>query len=764
MQLTIDNFDNLGPVDYSGYLDAERLPAVTRRLNKASTMQAHLISIDGKMVVPHQGSRVWLKKSDGSTLFAGYLTQQPACTHAGRSTEGAILGYALTCGSDEWLLDLKSAPQRLPFVARTAGAIVKQMTQDVEPGKFDSSGVESCDMIPTYSASVQQKWSEHVAELAIRARAAYRAEGGSISFAAIGEKSFTIDETNTNCDPAALTIQCEPCRLNDVTVIGMVEPRTFVKDYFEGDGYTLSFSLAATPMGTIDHTVFEDEFPGTQLNPVLWQNGSGSTAQVSNGMLSANGNALVELTEQVEIGGGIVLQHGCFEFQAASTGILGGLYAGGMASGNCVAGINVSPSGAQSILQAVVNGAPTGPTLATVAGHQYQLTTRIFARQAHRSAQVFHSSQHAAGAGRGGDAIASDARVVVEVHDIDPANPATMAAPATVLYDAVIANIAGYCNYTVMNGTDLHGTVSYTRMRTNGGTLVRSAIPGQAFRTRLQGALADGGECRVNATQLYFLAAYVPEASEQIVVSYRSGLTANAEQSNAAAIAALANCNDDGVRSSVHGMKAPEARTTEDCVNAALALLDDGTQNSWQGEYRAWSDFLGTEDLHPGDTVTVNAPSRNAQFTATLREVDIAVKDLRDDRSVYRLKFANDAAQPLAFSFDTKQLRLPPVGVAVPGNWTLPPVKDAEFSQILASQVTIATNLTPATGGGFEVRAIDQGWGAANDRSLWGRFAAQSFTIPRLSRSQSYYIRQYDSAQPPNYSSDSMLLHVDWPL
>ena len=140
------------------------------------------------------------------------------------------------------------------------------------------------------------------------------------------------------------------------------------------------------------------------------------------------------------------------------------------------------------------------------------------------------------------------------------------------------------------------------------------------------------------------------------------------------------------------------------------------------------------------------------------------MKELRSDRSLYRLQFANDAAEPLSFCFDSAQLKLPPVGVTTPGNWTLAAVKDAEFTQILSSEVTIATHLVVPNGGGFEVRASDQGWGPENDRGLWGRFTAQSFTVQRLSRSQSYYIRQFDSAQPPNYSGDSVLLHVDWTL
>jgi hypothetical protein len=63
-----------------------------------------------------------------------------------------------------------------------------------------------------------------------------------------------------------------------------------------------------------------------------------------------------------------------------------------------------------------------------------------------------------------------------------------------------------------------------------------------------------------------------------------------------------------------------------------------------------------------------------------------------------------------------------------------------------------------------EVRAHDYGWGAANDRNLLGRFGTQTFTLPRFKRTQSYFLRLYDSSSPPRYSRYAAALHVDYPL
>ena len=63
-----------------------------------------------------------------------------------------------------------------------------------------------------------------------------------------------------------------------------------------------------------------------------------------------------------------------------------------------------------------------------------------------------------------------------------------------------------------------------------------------------------------------------------------------------------------------------------------------------------------------------------------------------------------------------------------------------------------------------EVRAHDYGWGAANDRNLLGRFGSRTFTLPRLGRTQNYFLRLYDNSSPPRYSRYTAALHVDYPL
>ena len=161
-------------------------------------------------------------------------------------------------------------------------------------------------------------------------------------------------------------------------------------------------------------------------------------------------------------------------------------------------------------------------------------------------------------------------------------------------------------------------------------------------------------------------------------------------------------------------------------------------------------------------------PSRSAELQAIVREVEMVVMDLAGDHTQYTIRFANDAAKPLAAEFQTGLVKQSLDLVAIPRNavgaTALPDLTAAEITQTSSISVTIDTGIDPLNGGGFEVRWSDSGWGAAIDRNLVGRFNMRIFTVPRLARVQNYYLRQYDSSSPAKYSRYSAALHLDFPL
>jgi hypothetical protein len=777
MKLEIDNLDGQGAQDYTSAIEASHLPKIKRKLNQPAQMTVSLTAKGTQFVVPVNGARITLSKTSGQSLFSGYLMGAPEYEYLGWGEQGPIYQYDLTAESDEAILDRKRLPDRSPFIARSAGNALRQMTQDLLPGVFDVSGVQDMDMLATYTPNPQKKWSVHAAEIALQARATYRAADGTITLGPVGTTVHALNESDSNFSPEGLKLQAVDATVNDATVMGDVEPQAYVKDYFVGDGLTLKFYLSQTPFTKSSKTLFIDEYTDATPDPTIWTVADpGSAVSTSGGKLriaggtGVDGQTTVEFVEKVELAGAGVLQHGNVNFSGASTGILGGLYAVAVSQAGCLAGFQIAASGTVSNIQARVSGSLTGPVISTAAGHQYIFTTRIYALEIFRRQQIYHSALHPAGSGYGGATIGADVRIVLSVQDIDPANPATLVAPATVLFDGVIGGAPDFCTYALVSAVNMQCDVSFTEMQQAPDTEVRSALPGESYRTRLVGGISQGAECTiVSGPAIDFFTAYVPAANELIEVHYRGSGRAECRVLNPASIAAHASGSDDGVRGVVRQVNNPPTRTATDCENAALAILDEGIVG-WKGEYASWSDFLpgGAADVFPGEAVQVNAPSRNAAFTAIVRETDVEVRDLAGEHSWYLIQFADDAAQTLSFEYETAktapQIGLTVLNEAQVGSAYLAEVTEAEVTQVTSTTISVDAGMSSPTGGGFEVRWSDTGWGQDNDRNLAGRFGSQTFTLPRLARTQDYFLRQYDASVPPKYSRYSTALHVDYPL
>ena len=770
MKFVIDN------TDYTSALDAERPPRIVRTLNRPSTFECGVILAPSGPVVPAAGARVVLERSDGTKLFTGYLDAIPEHEYLGWGERGPEYRLRLAATSDEALLDRKRVPDQPTLLGRTAGDALKRLTEQLLPGAFDETQVSALDVLPGYAPDVQQSWSEHAAEIALRARAAYRVHDGALVFRALGAATHAVHEPAEQFDPDGLKLASPSMLANDVIVIGRVEPQQHVRDYFLGDGLTLRFDLSRTPFTTFTSTLIDEEFENATLDPILWtETDPANAVSVSGGKLTAaggtgiDGQTTVVAVEKLEIAGGLLLQHGEVSFSSgASNAVLGGIYNGAVAIASCVAGFRVTPSGGQSVIQALINGAVTGATVTTVANHRYGLTTRLYADQGYRQQQVFHSSAHPAGSPRGGAAIASDVRVVLELHDIDPANPGSQGFAATVLYDGVLANAPALCAYAPLNVASAFCSLPFVRMARISDVQVRSQLPSQGYRTRLVGSLADGGECVVvSEPALQFFSQYPPSLGERVVARYRSSSRALARVTDPASIAAHASGADDGVRARIHNIAAPGPRSAADCENAALALLDDSTQPAWTGQYEVWNDFLpggAASDVWPGDAITLDVPSRAADFSAIVRGVEIECLDLLGDGSRYRIVFANEAAQPLAFAFDPARIggELEITSTTTTAGTTFAPdLPAAEITDATSTTVAIDCGITPLAGGGIEVRRADRNWGPADDRDLVSRYTTRAFVVPRLTRVVDFFLRQYDSAG--RYSRYATLLHLDWP-
>lgn len=780
MKLTIDNVHGQGPQDYTLAMDGTKPPAVQRKMNQPAEMKISLLASGSGFVIPSAGGRVILTKENGGYVFTGYLISAPEYEYLGWGEQGPVYRYNLAAESDEFVLNRKALPNRAPFMNRSAGAALNQLAEDLLPEWFNTSGVQNLDTLAVYAVNPQKDFSFHAAEIAVSARASFRAMNGALILAPVGAATYALNESDENFSAAGLSLSSPDLLVNEVTVVGENEPQAYVRDYFVGDGLSLKFYLSQKPFAQAKPALIDEEYLEPELDPTTWvvsdpSNAISVTAQTLQvaGGTGIDGQTTVSFIEHVELGGALELQHGNVTFSSASQGVLGGLYAGAISAAGCLAGFQIAPSGTASTIQALINGSPTGTAITTTPGHEYFLTTYLYSPEVYRAGETYHSSVHPAGSGWGGAAIAADVRFVLEVQDIDPSNPESLVAPATVLFDGLVANAPGFCTYALVNAINMQCNISYTYAAHVSLAEVRTALPDSNYVTQVVGALSDGAECEITSDpSLDFYPEYVPALNQLIVASYRGSGRAVALVQNATSVTSQQNGADDGTRGSVRVMKTPAARTNVDCENAALAILDDAVNAAWSGSYETWSDFLpGTAaDIFPGDAIAVNVPTRSAVFTAIVREVQIEIADPADDRGFYTIVFANDLATPLGIEFGgnavTIQLQDTPdlqnttqVGAYYQLNLT-----EAQITTVTSTTVSIDAGMGPPSGGGIEVRENDYGWGQANDRNLIGRFNTETFSLTRLAAVQDYFLRVYDNSSPPRYSRYSAALHVDYPL
>jgi hypothetical protein len=266
------------------------------------------------------------------------------------------------------------------------------------------------------------------------------------------------------------------------------------------------------------------------------------------------------------------------------------------------------------------------------------------------------------------------------------------------------------------------------------------------------------------AGKLAFYTGNAPVLGEQVAVSYRAMERAVGRAVNSASQQALALAGSPSAAAWIGTVTSPPARSSADCRNAALAmeLAAASVSALWSGSYRGTRASFAT-DVWPGDALLLNAPSTNLDAQVVVRSVKVRYGASYPDLVQYEVAFANDWADDLAIK----------TSVTVPDNAWLPaPVaptllanlNNLTVTTLNGSAVTINAEVTPPTGGGFEIRLRETAFMAGEDPTLVMRGSQPALTFARVSASDRFYIRMYDGSTPPNYSEFSAALFINLPL
>ncbi|QHN01955.1 hypothetical protein FTO74_00095 [Granulicella sp. WH15] len=777
MKLTIDNLDGKGAVDYSGAVDRSNVRSsplkIQRVLNEPSILSGMLCLEGTALPGPVRRGRVVVAAQNGTVLFTGYLATEPESVYAGVGGAGPVYRLAFSAVSDEWLLDKQPA---VPFAGAglsvEGGTLLQTLVQRAGGGVTIS--VATTQAVGVFQPKVAAAWSVNTGEMAAAAYSSYRALNGVVSLEKIGTTTHSFSDGDGTLTVAALRTAAVRELANDVMLSGDIEPWAYVTELFQGDGTTTAFTLDQPPFvaKANQRKPIDDSFNTGVFNTDIWAvTDPGSHLGFSSaGLQMSGGNGLDGQTtltaiDAVELGGALLLELGNVQLSAASDGVLGGFYAGVTSRTNCFAGFNVRQSGGQTLVVPMVGGVEVGTSFAVLGGHSYTLRIRLHSVEMQRVAQSYYATVDGVVTQFGGGLRAAPVTVVMDLIDLGAASNT----PATVLYDGTtagaVANAPATCSFVPVNSVQLIGSVGFVRLTQVGSTWVTSTPPGGATATRLMGTTGEGVDCKVAqdgsvSGKVTFFAGRVPVAGETIAVTYRGRNRALARIANAASVAAEAAGGAQGSARWLGHVVRPEARSSADCESAAMCVLSFATARAAavSGSYAV----ARAADVWPGDVLALT--TNGDSLSVIVRKVTVEDGGVVPESLSYSMDFANDWAEGLgiALSETLAADAVPPTTALSAPAQVLANLQSLAVVSATTTALQVDAGVAPPSGGGFEVRRRDDDFGPGVDQDLVLRSPVRSFSIPRVSEEERFFVRMYDGGSPPLYSrcSSEVVTHL----
>jgi len=761
--------------DYTAALDEARPLTIERKLNEPSICRLWLsLPSNGAMATPTRNQALTIVGDDGTVYFTGYIAVTPLPEYAGCAIEGPRYRLAIQAVSDELLLDQLLMPPSAGATGETAGALMTALVNHAGSAVLSAQGIASDVPVSNFVQDSGASWSKSAGQVANQARASYRAVNGALTLSSVPSAVHLLNETDGSLNLAALafTASIERALANDVTVCGEHEPVAYVTEYFLGDGVTTLFYLAADPFSSAasKSTIISEQFNQSAINLQVWGNTGGygyfslgAAGLVMSGGSGIDGETLLIWIDQLEMGGTLFLEAEGVSLSPGSTGVLAGFFVGYETQSACTAGFQVTAqqgTGAVT-LQPIVGGTPVGGTYAVNPANQYTLRSRVHCAENERDLAFYRSFGDNGAITQGGLSNLCSAKIQMEIQEfVDGVG----GMPVT-LYDGGVASLPSACFMVAASSINLIGTMRAIRLTNLGSGWVVSTPPGGGPITRRVGTTAEASECQLERTgKVVFYAGYAPVAGEQVAVSYRTVGRAVGRAVNTASQQALAQAGSPAVAAWIGTVTSPAARSSADCLNAAMAIEQAaaGVSALWSGTYNGNKTSFAA-DVWPGDALLLNAPSTNLNAEVVVRTVKVSYRASYPDLVEYAIAFANDWADDLAIK----------TSATIPADAWLPaaiaPTLLANLTNLTVtalngSTVSISAGVTPPTGGGFEIRRRDFAFMPGEDSGLVVRSTLPNMTLSRETASDRFYIRMYDGSTPPNYSAFSTALFINLPL
>jgi hypothetical protein len=768
--ITFDNLEGAGPIDYSSCVCPMPPLTIERVLNAPSKCSGLLdVSATG-LPVPARRARVIVTAANGTTLFTGYVATDVEMLYAGNSSTGPVYRIAFRAVSDEWLLDKQTTWLGGPSLAQTASQVLATLANRVDAGLIGTAGLSGGRSLGVFQPSSTQPWSANAGDAASSAYSAYRVLDGVATLLPAGSVTHALSDGDGTLQISSLQTTAVKELANDVTLSGEIEPTAYVTEVFEGDGVTTVFQLSDAPYKSKaagnSSLLVNDSFNQGVFNPRTWvlsdpgsHLGLSSAGLAMSGGSGLDGQTTLTALDAFEMGGTLVVEAGSVQLGGASDGVLCGLYSGAIQRANCFAGYNVRQSAGATVVVPYLNGAEVGTVYPLVSGHNYTLRMRLHCVETQRVMQLYYAMVDGAVQTFGGGVVAAPMSIVFELQDLG----AAANTPATVLYDGSVTASPASCSFAAVNSVQLTGSMGYCRVQQTGSGWVVSTLPSGTKMTRLIGTSGEGVDCTLSAAgKVTFFSGRIPVVGEFVIVTYRSRQRSVARLQDASSIAAEALADVPGSAAWLGKVVQPEARSSADCENAALAVLGFSTSRAaaTAGTYTA----VRTADVWPGDLLALSTSDMTTNVI--VRQVVIEAAGACPETLTYRMGFANDWAEGLGMRLSeaiATDAVLPQTASTTSGN-VLANLQQLQLVSATNTALQVDAGTAPPAGGGFEVRRRDWDFGAQVDQDLVLRSPVRSFSIPRAAQIERYFVRMYDASNPPLYSRFSSAVITDLPV
>ena len=647
-------------LDYTSALDAAHPLSIERKLHAVSRCRFWLTpQPELKLSAPARNDSVAITGDDGTLIFAGYIEVLPLPEYIGSGLGGPLFRLGIVAASDKSLVD----------------------------------------QVPT-SAGM-----------------AYRPLNGVFSLMPIATVVHSLDETGDSFNPANLALTSSADRLpaNDVTICGELEPATYVTEYFCGDGVTSVFYLGDEPYSqqTSSAKVIGELFDGPGIDVRKWEKTGGTEyfALGGGGLAMRGGNGFDGPTtlcwlEPVEVAGTLLLEALGVSLADESSGIVAGLFDGGMNSACCTAGFQVTSQqgNGRVTLQPLIQGVPAGTAFTVNPANRYSLRLRLHSPECYRELAVYHVCSGGETVSAGGEWNLSPGKLQFEIQEFVNG----VGGMPVMLYDGAVAYLPGICTVVAVSSLNMVGSMRAIHLTNLGSGWVVSTPPGGGTYTRRLGSPAEAGECQFQSGgKLQFQAIDVPVAGELVSVSYRTSGRSVGRSVNTGDQQARANAGMQADVSWAGSVIDPKARCSADCRNAAMVTAQTiaADDSILRGTYRGTNLEFST-DVWPGDALLLKAPSANLDSQVVVREVKISYNASLPDLLDYGISFANDWAEDLTME---RSSTVPEdVWLPVPTDQVvLPNLSDLTVTSQNGRTVEINTGVSAPPGGGFEIRRRD---------------------------------------------------------